>query len=137
MKSFVLGFACACVALPAQAQQQRQAPQGPRFALKEVVSTLPTKEQLEVRVRASTIQPGTVGAWHTHPSPPIVYVLEGTLSVERRDTGEVVQTQAGQVAVEPVNTVIRATNKGQTPVRLVIFQVAPPDMPEAVDAPSQ
>src|SRR3712207_8053280 len=128
MKSIVLACALACVASAAQAQQPAPQPSGPNFILKQVTPTLPTKEQLEVRVRASTIQPGAVGVWHTHPSPPIVYVLEGTLSVERRDTGEVVHTQVGRVAVEPINTVIRATNKGQTPVRLVIFQVAPPEM---------
>ncbi|WP_445501522.1 cupin domain-containing protein [Microvirga sp. G4-2] len=136
MKSIVVACAFVCVAAAAQAQQPAPQSPGPNFILKQIAPTLPTKEQLEVRVRTSTIQPGAVGQWHTHPTPPIVYVMEGTLSVERKD-GETVHTQAGQAVIEPVNTIIRATNKGQTPVKLVIFQVSPPDVPESQPAPSQ
>ena len=136
MKSIVLVCAFVCVASSVQAQQPAPQNPGPNFALKQIAPTLPTKEQLEVRVRTSTIQPGAVGQWHTHPTPPIVYVVEGTLSVERKD-GETVHTHAGQAAIEPINTVIRAANKGQTPVKLVIFQVSPPEMPESHPAPSQ
>jgi len=136
MKNILLVCAFACAASSALAQQQAPQGPGPSFVLKQIAPTLPTKEQLEVRVRTSTIQPGAVGQWHTHPTPPIVYVVEGMLSVERRD-GETVHTQAGQAVIEPVNTVIRATNKGQMPVKLVIFQVSPPDMPESHPAPSQ
>ena len=71
-----------------------------------------------------------------HPTPPIVYVVEGTLSVDRKD-GETVHTEAGQAVIEPVNTIIRGTNKGETPVKLVIFQVSPPEVPESHPAPSQ
>jgi quercetin dioxygenase-like cupin family protein len=126
----------ACVASAAQAQQPAPQSTGPNFVLKQITPTLRTKEQLEVRVRTSTIQPGAIGQWHTHPTPPIVYVVEGTLSVERKD-GEPVHPQAGQAVIEPINTVIRATNKGQTPVKLVIFQVSPPEVPESHPAPSQ
>jgi quercetin dioxygenase-like cupin family protein len=136
MKSIILVCAFACITSAAQAQQPAPQASGPNFILKQVTSTLPTKEQLEVRVRTSTIQPGAVGQWHTHPTPPIVYVMEGTLSVERRD-GETVHTQAGQAVIEPINTVIRATNKGPSPVKLVIFQVSPPEIPESQPAPSQ
>ena len=134
MKSIILVCAFACGASFAQAQQP--APQTPGLVLKQMAPTLPTKEQLEVRVRTTTIQPGAVGQWHTHPTPPIVYVVEGTLSVETKD-GETVHTQAGQAVIEPINTVIRGTNKGQTPVKLVIFQVSPPEVPESQPAPSQ
>jgi quercetin dioxygenase-like cupin family protein len=136
MKTIVLVCAFACVASSVQGQQPAPQNPGPSFILKQIVPALPTKEQLEVRVRTSTIQPGAVGQWHTHPTPPIVYVVEGTLSVDRKD-GETVHTQAGQAVIEPVDTVIRATNKGQTPVKLVIFQVSPPEIPESHPAPSQ
>jgi quercetin dioxygenase-like cupin family protein len=136
MKNIILVCAFACVASAVQAQQPAPQSPDPNFVLKQIAPTLPTKEQLEVRVRTSTIQPGAVGQWHTHPTPPIVYVGEGTLSVERKD-GETVHTQAGQAVIEPINTVIRATNKGQTPAKLVIFQVSPPEVPESHPAPSQ
>ena len=136
MESIVLVCAFVCVASSVQAQQPAPQNPSPNFVLKQIAPSLHTKEQLEGGVRTSTIQPGAVGQWHTHPTPPIVYVVEGTLSVERKD-GETVHTQAGQAAIEPVNTIIRATNKGQTPVKLVIFQVSPPDVPESHPAPSQ
>ena len=89
-----------------------------------------------MRVWTSTIQPGVAGQWHPHPTPPIVHVVGGTLSVERKN-GETVHTQAGQAVIEPINTIIRATNREQTPVKLVIFQVSRPEVSEAHPAPSQ
>jgi quercetin dioxygenase-like cupin family protein len=138
MKSILAIFAWGCLALTAQAQQQ-QAPavtHAPplNYVLKEVTSNFPKSEQLEARVRTSTIQPGAVGEWHTHDTPVIVYVLEGTLSIEVKDRGTV-QHNAGQAAMEPINTVMRASNQGQAPVKLVIFQVSPPDVPFSRSAP--
>ena len=48
-----------------------------------------------------------------------------------------VNTHSGKAVIEPGNTIIRGTNKGQTPVKMVIFQVSPPEMPESHPAPSQ
>ena len=112
MRSIVTVFACACLALSAQAQQQ--GPQAPAvhappltYVLKEVTTDFPKADQLEARVRTSTIQP--VGEWHTHAIPVIVYVLEGTLSIEVKDKGTM-QHKTGEAAMEPINTVIRAMN---------------------------
>jgi quercetin dioxygenase-like cupin family protein len=134
MKSIVPVFACACLVSPVQAQQQSPPASPPQFVLREVTGNLPKADQLEVRVRNSTIQPGSIGEWHTHAMPPVVYVLEGTLSVEVRDK-ETIHHKAGEATIEPINTVIRATNQGQTPVKLVIFQVSPPDVPFSHPAP--
>ena len=82
----------------------------------------------------ATIEPGVVGNWHTYPNHSVVYVIEGTLTLEFRG-GESKVYKAGDGFVEPVNTVLRGVNKGQTPVKLVIFQVSPPDVPSAVDVP--
>ena len=43
-------------------------------------------------------------------------------------------TKAGEAYLEPINTVMRATNKGQTPLKFVAVQVSPPEMPDAVAA---
>jgi hypothetical protein len=40
----------------------------------------------------------------------------------------------GEAYLEPINTVMRATNKGQTPLKFVAVQVSPPEMPDAVAA---
>jgi quercetin dioxygenase-like cupin family protein len=138
MKSIVSAFASVFLAFPAYAQQAPPATHAPpmTYALKEVTGNFPKADQLEARVRASTIQPGAVGEWHTHPTPVIVYVLEGTLSLEIKDKG-IVHHKAGEAAMEPINTVMRASNQGQAPVKLVIFQVSPPDVPPSHPAPQQ
>jgi quercetin dioxygenase-like cupin family protein len=55
-------------------------------------------------------------------------VVEGTFTVEVKDKGSI-ETKAGEAAIEPINTVVRATNKGQTPVKIIVFQVSPPEVP--------
>jgi quercetin dioxygenase-like cupin family protein len=126
MKCVVLALACGCLILPASAQQ----------VVKELLPTPPKGNNLEVRLATATIQPGAVGKWHTYPNHPVVYVAEGTLTVEFRG-GEPKVYKAGQGFVEPINTVLRGANMGQTPVKLVIFQLSPPEVPDAIDAPSQ
>lgn len=126
MKRLVLAFAWSCLILPAGAQQ----------IVKELMPTPPKGDKLEVRLATATIQPGAVGQWHTYPNHPVVYVAEGTLTVEFRG-GEPKVYKAGEGFVEPINTVLRGANKGQTPVKLVIFQLSPPEVPSAVNVPSQ
>jgi quercetin dioxygenase-like cupin family protein len=119
-------FAWSCLVLPASAQQ----------VVKQLLSTPPKGDKLEARLATATIQPGAIGKWHTYPNHAVVYVVEGTVTVEFRG-GEPKAYKAGEGFVEPVNTVLRGRNKGRTPVKLVIFQVSPPEVPDAVDAPSQ
>ncbi len=120
----VVAFACTCLGLPASAQQ----------VVKQILPTPPRGDQLEARLSTATIQPGAIGNWHTYPNHAVVYVVEGTVTVEFRN-GEPKVYKAGQGFVEPVNTVLRGRNKGRAPVKLVIFQVSPPEVPDAVDAP--
>ncbi len=121
-----VAFAWSCLALPASAQQ----------VVKQILPTPPKGDKLEARLATATIQPGAIGKWHTYPNHAVVYVVEGTVTVEFRD-GEPKVYNAGDGFVEPINTVLRGANKGQTPVKLVIFQLSPPEVPDAVDAPSQ
>lgn len=126
MKRLVLVFAWSCLILPADAQQ----------IVKELMPTPPKGDKLEVRLATATIEPSAVGQWHMYPNHPVVYVAEGTLTVEFRDGGLKVY-EAGEGFVEPINTVLRGANKGQTPVKLVIFQLSPPEVPGAINVPSQ
>jgi quercetin dioxygenase-like cupin family protein len=121
----VLAFACSCLVRPASAQQ----------VVKQLLPTPPRGDRLEARLVTATIEPGAVGKWHTYPNHPVVYVLEGTVTVEFRD-GKPKVYKAGEGFVEPVNTVLRGANKGQKPVKLVIFQLSPPEIPDSEDAPS-
>jgi quercetin dioxygenase-like cupin family protein len=119
-----VAFACSSLAVPASAQQ----------LVKQLLPTPPKGDKLEARLTTATIQPGAVGNWHTYPNHPIVYVVEGTVTVEFRD-GEPKVFKAGEGFVEPVNRVLRGRNNGRTPIKLVIFQMSPPEVPNAVDAP--
>ncbi len=140
MKPIVLMSACACLALPAQAQQpshsdpSHSAAPSP-YILKEAVPDFPKEGQLEARVRPITVQPG-MGDWHTHPTPIVIYVVEGVFSVEIRGKG-VAQVKAGQAVLEPANTVLRGGNPGQSPTKIVVFQVSAPEAPFSQPAPSQ
>jgi quercetin dioxygenase-like cupin family protein len=105
MKCIVLAFACSCLILPASAQQ----------VVRELLPTPAKGDKLEARLVTATIQPGAVGKWHTYPNHPVVYVAEGTLTVEFRGAEPKVYN-AGEGFVEPINTVLRGINKGQAPV---------------------
>jgi quercetin dioxygenase-like cupin family protein len=63
-----------------------------------------------------------------------MYVIEGTLTVGIKG-GDPIITNAGEAYLEPINAVMRATNKGQTPLKFVAFQVSPPEVPDPRPAP--
>ncbi len=122
-RTLVVVFALSCLTLPASAQQ----------LVRELLPTPPKGESLEARLATATIEPGAVGNWHAYPNHNVVYVAEGTVTVEFRDGGTKVYN-AGDGFVEPVNTVLRGANKGEKPAKLVIFQLSPPEVPDSVDA---
>ena len=135
MKLQLMALGACCLILPAQAQQDTHSA-APGFALKQMSPDFPKADRMEARVRPVTIAPGEIGQWHTHASPPVIYVIEGTLSVEVKGQ-QITETKAGEATIEPINTVVRARNQGQSPVRVVIFQVSPPDVPLSTPAPEQ
>lgn len=85
---------------------------------------LPAGEQ-EVRVVRATIDPKTVAAWHTHPTPVYLYIMDGTLTMEVEGR-ESRQAEAGVAIAEPLNARMRVKNEGDTPVEVVVFQISPP-----------
>ncbi len=124
INSILVAVAFGCLVASANAQQ----------ILTELLPTPPKGDKLEARLVKATIEPGVVGNWHTYANHSVVYVIEGTLTLEFR-TGDSKVYKAGDGFVEPIDTVLRGVNKGETPVKLVIFQVSPPDIPIAVDVP--
>jgi quercetin dioxygenase-like cupin family protein len=96
--------------------------------LAELSREFPKDDQLEARVLTATLQPGSTSPWHTHSAPVVVYVMEGTITLEF-DGREPVSKKAGEALLEPINVKVRAANHGQTPARVVIFQVSPPKTP--------
>jgi hypothetical protein len=54
----------------------------PPAVLTVTTSSIPKADTQEVRILSATLQPGAASTWHTHPSPPFAYVIEGTVVIE-------------------------------------------------------
>jgi quercetin dioxygenase-like cupin family protein len=121
-----VAVAALSVSLVGIASGQQARPDPP--VLTELSSEFPKDDQLEARVLTATLQPGSTSPWHTHSAPVVVYVIEGTITLEF-DGREPISKKAGEALLEPINVKLRAANNGQTPTRVVIFQVSPPKAP--------
>ena len=122
MKSFACAFALSLLPGLACAQEGAARPNPP--VLKELSTEFPKDAQLEARVLTATLVPGMTSPWHTHATPVVVYVVEGTFTLEFKDREPVVR-KAGEALLEPINVVLRAANHSQTETtKVVIFQVS-------------
>jgi quercetin dioxygenase-like cupin family protein len=72
----------------------------------------------QVIVNYFTIAPGGESPRHLHPVTPIVYVIEGTLTIEA-DGYPARSYTAGQAFVESVSVMHKAVNRGTTPVKAI------------------
>jgi quercetin dioxygenase-like cupin family protein len=77
----------------------------------------------EIRVVRVVMEPHTAAAWHTHPSPVYVYVVEGELTLEVGDETRTIK--AGEAVAEPLDARMRALNTTDKPARAVVFQISP------------
>ncbi len=100
----------------------------PPAVLTVTTSNIPNSGTQVVRILSATIPPGAASTWHTHPSPPFAYVIEGAVVIES-DTHPPIEVKAGHAIAEPTGEIIRAVNRGPVPTKLVIFYVAPPGTP--------
>lgn len=110
---------------PAASQEGTATPDPP--LLKELSKDFPKGDELEARVMTATLQPGMTSPWHTHAAPVIVYVLEGTLTLEMEGGNK--SLEAGQAQLEPISTKMRAVNGTDKPVKVLIVQVSDPMVP--------
>jgi quercetin dioxygenase-like cupin family protein len=83
----------------------------------------------EIVVRKITIPAHGVLRWHEHPMPTAAYVLAGEITVEEPD-GKQQRFTAGQVILEPVNTVHRGT-VGDEEAIFIVFYAGVKEMPLA------
>jgi quercetin dioxygenase-like cupin family protein len=97
---------------------------------REVVQTMPTLSEQEIRVLFATLLPGDVTPYHSHRFPVTVYMLEGTFTLAL-DGSERVAVSAGQVLVEPAGVNMTGYNKGDVPARMALFYVCEPGTPFA------
>jgi quercetin dioxygenase-like cupin family protein len=113
------------IASPAASQEGTAKPDPP--LLKELSKEFPKGDELEARVMTATLKPGMTSPWHTHAAPVIVYVLEGTLTLET--DGGPKSLEAGKAALEPISTRMRAANSLDKPVKVLIVQISDPKEP--------
>ncbi|MDI5891846.1 cupin domain-containing protein [Halomonas rhizosphaerae] len=97
----------------------------PASELEEVLAQeidLPPGDQ-SVRVVRVAMEPHTAAAWHSHPSPVYVYVIEGEVTFEVE--GETKTVKAGEAVAEPLDARMRAINTTDQPAHAVVFQISP------------
>ncbi len=80
------------------------------------------------------IAPGAETGWHSHPRPPLAYVLEGDLEVSLQD-GRVSKLHAGDALVEVVGVMHNGRNVGSKPVKVLVFYVGSPGTKITTTAP--
>jgi len=115
---------------PGESQQAA----GPAAALKVVlrarVATMSTISAQEVRVMTGELEPGEQTPRHSHRFPVIVYVLEGSFSLDLAD-GRTLVAKAGEAILEPAHVAMVGHNRTAEITRLVMTCVSEPDVPFA------
>lgn len=82
----------------------------------------------QLSVLKITVAPNTSLAWHEHLTPNAAYVLNGVLTVEKKDTGEKRILKAGEVLSEMVRSAHRGY-AGKEGVTLVVFYAGKKGVP--------
>ena len=87
--------------------------------------------QPEVTLIKISIPPHTTLDWHRHPMISVAYILSGTLTVEKRETGKQKTIHAGQALAETIQTVHRGYTQNE-PVELIVFYAGRPGLPLSI-----
>jgi quercetin dioxygenase-like cupin family protein len=126
---------CALATVRADGNAQPKVISGPaRSVLTVTTNELPATRTSQVQIRSGVLAPGASTAWHTHPSPPFVYVVSGTGTWEFKNEPTAQIRRAGEAIMEPANVTMRVVNRAAVPLSFVIFQVSKPGEPVIVPA---
>lgn len=87
--------------------------------------------QPQVTLLKISIPPHTALDWHRHPMINVAYVLSGSLTVQKRETGQRVTLHAGQALAETVQSVHRGYTLNE-PVVLIVFYAGRPGLPLSI-----
>jgi quercetin dioxygenase-like cupin family protein len=77
-------------------------------------------ENPEVTVALVEIPPGGDTGWHSHPILVYAYILSGAITVALEGGGQY-DFKEGEAILEVINTPHIGRNKGEAPVKLVVF----------------
>jgi quercetin dioxygenase-like cupin family protein len=95
---------------------------------------LPGMEGKEVNVFQAEVPPGWIGGKHYHSGDVLVYVLEGSLTIDLEGKGPVTMGPR-EVFHEKPNQVMQAKNASATNrLKALMFQVGPEGMPLELEA---
>jgi quercetin dioxygenase-like cupin family protein len=92
----------------------------------------PTKKPAQVSSEIVQLEPGQETGWQKHKAPMFAYVLEGTMTVEY-DAGVVKEFPAGTAFMDAQNVWHNGTNKGDTPVRVLVVSMGAKGVKNTVD----
>jgi quercetin dioxygenase-like cupin family protein len=81
---------------------------------------------LTVTISETRLPKGGALPVHKHPYARVVQVIEGRLRVSNLDTGQVREVNAGDWMVDAIDQWHEAAVVGDTPVRLLVIDQAPP-----------
>jgi quercetin dioxygenase-like cupin family protein len=94
--------------------------------------TYPTKKPAQVSSAIIRLEPGQETGWQKHKAPMFAYVLEGTLTVEY-DAGVVKEFPTGTAFMDAQNVWHNGTNKGNSPVRLLVVNMGAKGVKNTID----
>lgn len=101
----------------------------PNMVLRETVTGMPRSERQDIQVLTASFRPGDRTVFHTHRHPVMVYVLEGTFTLELEGRTPLV-VRAGEAMVEPPGVRMTGYNRSaDAPLRVVIVYVGEPGAP--------
>ena len=135
IRTLVLAAALGVVAAPAAAQAPPSPVTTPIRTLEATSSGQPIlmpSGPLRVTLSETVIPPHGRLAAHQHPYPRYVYVAAGRLRVTNLVTGQVQELKAGDLTVDPIGQWHEAEALGETPVRLLALDQAPPNAPTSI-----
>ena len=81
----------------------------------------PPQKNVEVAASIYDIAPGATLPVHKHPFPRYAYVLAGTLTVTKVDTGQTDTFKTGDLIVEMIDEWHFGANLGADPVKLLVI----------------
>jgi quercetin dioxygenase-like cupin family protein len=99
---------------------------------------LRTKGDSGVSVTESVVAPGGSFGWHSHPGPSFTVVKSGTLSFYRGDDPTCTPQiyQAGDVLIDPGNSVHIGRNEGSVDLVIITTRIVPAGAATRINEPA-
>jgi len=115
----------AAAALPASAQQVDRKDAASKVMLEQVISShlAALNGKYKLQATETTYQPGGYTALHDHVGPGIRHVLSGEISFVQEGKETIYKT--GDYFYEAGNISNAVSNKGSSPVRILVFEILP------------